>query len=135
MKKIFFISTFFLFIVTVSFAQNNSNDSTAENHVEIFTVVEQMPEFPGGVEEMFNFIKKNINYPTQGSGGTSYTTFVVSETGEIRDVYLVRGATNCPACDDEALRLVKSMPKWIPGKQNGKDISVQYNLPIKFEMK
>ncbi|MFY9310248.1 MAG: energy transducer TonB [Bacteroidia bacterium] len=118
--------------------QNGFKDTAAvkSDKQQVFTTVEQMPEFPGGSKKMMEFIQKNINYPEEdlkkGISGTCYLTFNVDETGEIRDVKVLRGITNGQLCDAEAVRVVKSMPKWIPGKQNGKEVSVQYNLPIKF---
>jgi protein TonB len=106
---------------------------------EIFTIVEQMPEFPGGQAEMFKFIQKNISYPQMekeaGISGTCYVTFVVNKEGEITDVKVMRGVSGGAACDKEAMRVVKLMPKWNVGKQNGRAVQVQFNLPIKFSIR
>jgi protein TonB len=104
---------------------------------QIFTIVEQMPEFPGGEEELFKYLGKNIKYPSMarenGITGTVYVTFVVEGNGEISDVKKLRGIGG--GCDEEAMRVVKAMPSWKAGKQNGKSVRVQYNLPIKFTLR
>jgi protein TonB len=104
---------------------------------QIFTIVEQMPEFPGGEEKLFEYLGKNIKYPSMarenGITGTVYVTFVVEGNGEISDVKKLRGIGG--GCDEEAMRVVKAMPAWKAGKQNGKSVRVQYNLPIKFTLR
>lgn len=91
-----------------------------------FTTVEQMPTYPGGETEMYSFISKQLKYPVtaQESGiqGRVIVRFVVTSTGEISDVKVLRGID--PACDKEATRVVKMMPKWVPGKQNGRNVAV-----------
>ena len=100
------------------------------------TVVEQMPEFLGGVEELSKFLKTNIHYPQlareDGTNGTVYVTFVVAKTGDIKDVKVLRGIGS--DFDKEAIRVIKSMPRWTPGKQNGVAVNVQMNMPIKFSL-
>jgi len=102
-----------------------------------FVTVEQMPTFPGGETEMQKFIGQNLKYPVvaQESGiqGRVTVRFVVSKTGAIEDVTVIRGID--PSCDKEAVRVVKSMPKWIPGKQNGLNVPVYFTLPIVFRLK
>jgi protein TonB len=104
---------------------------------EIFTIVEKMPEFPGGTEQLFKYLGKNIEYPPMakdaGIKGKVYVTFVVDKDGSITDVKVLRGIGG--GCDEEAIRVVKGMPKWNPGKQRGKSVRVQYNLPINFILK
>jgi protein TonB len=96
-----------------------------------------MPEFPGGEEKLFEYLGKNIKYPSMarenGITGTVYVTFVVEGNGEISDVKKLRGIGG--GCDEEAVRVVRSMPAWKPGKQNSKPVRVQYNLPIKFTLR
>ncbi|TXK52635.1 energy transducer TonB [Pontibacter qinzhouensis] len=98
---------------------------------------DQMPAFPGGDAAMFTFISKNIKYPQQAIRahieGTVYVSFVVSRTGEISDIEVLRGLG--AGCDEEAVRVIKSMPKWAPGKQNGRTVPVRYNIPIKYTLK
>jgi len=115
----------------------------------IFKVVEDMPRFPGCEEksskdersrcaqdEMFAFIGKEMKYPAEARGngveGTVIVRFVVEKNGDISNVDLLRdpGA----GCGAEAVRVVKAMPKWVPGKQRGKPVKVQYTLPVKFKL-
>ncbi len=106
---------------------------------EIFTVVEQMPDFPGGQEGLMKYLSNNIKYPAfeadNGITGRCVVTFVVERDGSISDVRVLRGVSGGPGCDKEALRVIKSMPSWKPGKQNGRAARVQYNLPINFSLK
>ncbi|MCB9170496.1 MAG: energy transducer TonB [Flavobacteriales bacterium] len=111
-----------------------------EEHVEeeqIFTIVEQMPSFPGGEEELFKYLGKSIKYPQMaadaGISGVVYVTFVVDKDGKVKDAKVLRGIGG--GCDEEALRVVNNMPPWTPGKQRGKPVKVQYNLPIRFTLK
>lgn len=101
------------------------------------TIAEVMPKFPGGEEAMQKFINENLKYPVvaqeSGISGRVTLRFVVTKTGEISDVQVVRGID--PSCDREALRVVKSMPRWLPGQQNGKNVPVYFTLPIVFRLK
>ena len=103
------------------------------------TIVEQMPTFPGGEAEMMKYIQKNVSYPQMEKEGqiqgTCYVTFVVEKDGSITDVKVLRGVSGGPGCDKEAMRVVKSMPSWKAGKQNGREVRVQFNLPIKFTLR
>ncbi|WP_187263507.1 energy transducer TonB [Pontibacter beigongshangensis] len=98
---------------------------------------EQMPSFPGGEAAMFAFIHKHIRYPQQAIRaqveGTVYVSFVVSKSGEISDIEVLRGLG--AGCDEEAIRVIKSMPNWSPGKQNGRTVPVRYNIPIKYSLR
>lgn len=101
---------------------------------EVFTVVEQNPEFPGGIRELGNYLGRNIRYPSAAQRanvqGKVFVSFIVGEDGTIRDPKILKGIGF--GCDEEALRITLNMPKWTPGKQNGKAVAVQYNLPIAF---
>jgi periplasmic protein TonB len=104
--------------------------------VEIFTIVEKMPEFPGGDEARIKFLGENIKYPQMakesGIQGTVYVTFVVEGNGAISNVKVLRGIGG--GCDEEAIRVVKIMPKWKSGEQRGKPVRVQFNMPIRFTL-
>lgn len=104
------------------------------NTKEIFVVVESMPSFPGGEQKLYEYLAQNLNYPVNardaGIQGRVFVTFVVETDGSITDVRVLRGIG--AGCDEEAVRVVKEMPKWIPGRQRGIPVRVQYNLPIKF---
>lgn len=103
----------------------------------VFTIVEKMPKYPGGESAMHTFINNNLKYPIEaqksGIQGRVTVRYVVQSSGEISDVTVIRGID--PALDNEAMRVIKAMPKWIPGKQNGKDVDVYYTLPIIFKLK
>ena len=102
-----------------------------------FLIVEQMPQFPGGEEALFAYLNKNIKYPAMAKEnhitGTVYISFVVRSDGKISDVKVLRGISG--GCNEEAIRVVSSMPEWKPGKQAGKSVPVSYNLPISFKLK
>lgn len=104
---------------------------------EIFTIVEEMPSFPGGEGELFKYLGKNIEYPQMaadaGIQGVVYVTFVVDKDGKVKDAKVLKGING--GCNEEALRVIKNMPKWKPGKQRGKAVQVQYNLPVRFVLK
>ena len=103
---------------------------------KIFTFVEEYPEFPGGDKALREFILNNLNYPEiarkTGITGTVYVQFVVEKDGSISDVKVVRGIGG--GCDEEAVRVVKSMPRWKPGKQRGQPVRVYFTLPIEFKL-
>jgi len=103
---------------------------------EIFTVVEEQPAYPGGEEARIKFLQDNIKYPEEakelGIQGKVFVTFVVEVDGSITAVNVLRGIGG--GCDEEAIRVVKAMPKWVPGKQRGVPVRVQFNLPIKFTL-
>ena len=102
----------------------------------IFQVVEEMPSFPGGDAECMRFLSKNIKYPTiaqeNGIQGRVILQFVVNKDGSIVDVTVARSVD--PYLDKEAVRVVKMMPKWTPGKQRGKPVRVKYTLPVMFRL-
>lgn len=106
-----------------------SNDS-------IFDVVEVMPEFPGGMEKFMEYLSGNIKYPEEAKekniSGKVFIRFVIEKDGSINDVQVLRGIGG--GCDEEAVRVVKGMPKWKPGMQKGKPVRVSYNLPLSFKL-
>ncbi|MBQ8521696.1 MAG: energy transducer TonB [Bacteroides sp.] len=103
---------------------------------QIFQVVEEMPEFPGGMAECMKWLGKNMKYPTisqeNGVQGRVIVQFVVNKDGSIVDATVARGVD--PYLDKEALRVVGQMPKWKPGKQRGKAVRVKYTLPVMFRL-
>lgn len=105
---------------------------------EVFIVVEEQPEFPGGTAAMMKFIQQNVQYPAMareaGIQGKCHLKFVVDENGGISKVEVLKGVPGCADCDKEAIRVVKSMPKWKPGKQTGRAVRVYFNLPINFKI-
>ena len=105
-----------------------------EKEDEIFVFVEDQPTFPGGDEARIKYLQDNIHYPEMakesGIQGTVYVTFVVEKDGRISNVKILRGIGG--GCDEEAVRIIKNMPKWKPGKQRGRAVRAQFNMPIRF---
>lgn len=101
-----------------------------------FLIVEQMPEFPGGTNELLKYLSKNLVYPVSaqenGIQGTVYLRFVIGRDGKVSKIVVVRSLNK--ACDAEAIRVVESMPSWKPGKQGGREVPVAYTLPIRFTL-
>ena len=103
---------------------------------QIFTVVESMPGFPGGEAARIKYLNENIKYPQMaresGIQGRVFVTFVVEKNGKVTDVRVLRGIGG--GCDEEAVRVIKNMPNWNAGKQRGKPVRVQFNMPILFKL-
>jgi len=122
----------------VAVPSDGGNGPVEEKAPEIFTVVEQMPEFPGGAGEMMKYIQKNVHYPEiekeAGITGKCFVKFVVEQDGSISNVEVLKGVTGGAGCDKEAVRVIKSMPKWNIGKQNGRPVRVYFNVPISFRL-
>ena len=108
-----------------------------EEEEVIFMVVETMPEFPGGQQALFKYLAENVKYPViaqeNGIQGRVICQFVVNKDGSIVDVVAVRSSGE-PSLDKEAIRVIKSMPKWKPGKQRGKPVRVKYTVPVNFRL-
>ena len=121
---------------------NGSVRQYQEEHLEfgdaepVFMVVEEMPEFPGGNAELMKFLAKNIKYPAEakqnGEQGRVIVSFVVGKDGKLRDVEVKKGIS--PALDAEAVRVIKAMPTWKPGRQRGMAVDCKYNIPISFSL-
>lgn len=103
----------------------------------VLQVVEEPAEFPGGTSALLKYISDNLRYSESmkelGVYGKVFVKFIVSDLGEISDVKVMRGIEDCEECNAEAIRVVQSMPKWTPGKNNGKPVNMYYNLPIRFD--
>ena len=101
-----------------------------------FDVVEQMPEYPGGMQELFGYLSKNIHYPKDAEDqqiqGRVIATFVVMKDGSISNAKVVKSVS--PSLDEEALRCINGMPNWIPGRQKGQAVNVKYTIPISFRL-
>jgi len=127
------ITTIFLLATCNLFAQNT--DSVPAD--PIYSFVEFSPEWKEGKEAMYAYLSANINYPKEAMthciSGKVYLQFIVEKDGSINeDVKVLRGIGY--GCDEEALRVIKNMPAWNPGKQNGKPVRVYFNLPINFQI-
>jgi protein TonB len=115
---------------------NSSNVIKRSGKDDVLTIADVKPSYEGGEAAMMKYLNKYIKYPAvareNGIKGTVFVKFVVEKTGEVTDVSVAKGVH--PTLDAEASRVVKSMPKWTPGKQSGKPVAVQYTLPVKFEL-
>ena len=113
-----------------------TDEKPKEEETKVFDVVEQMPQFPGGQGALFEYLSKQIKYPViaeeNGVQGRVIVTFVVERDGSITDVKVVKSVD--PSLDKEAQRVVKGMPRWIPGKQNGSAVRVKYTVPVTFRL-
>lgn len=152
MKKIIALSALLLLLDSNLKAQNVVNptnekdnitilravgdDSTVSDKEKVYQVVEQQPSFPGGREELFKYLAYNVKYPIDAAEnkieGRVLVTFVVEHDGSISNVNVANSVY--PSLDKESIRVVSGMPKWIPGKANGKTIRVKYTIPITFRL-
>ena len=120
----------------VDIADLKDNKEVIQEETTPYTAVEQMPEYPGGTTELLKFISTHLHYPViaaeNGIQGTVSIRFVVSPTGEVTSVEILRQLD--PSCDKEAVRVIKTMPKWVPGKQNGRPVPVYFTVPVRFKL-
>ena len=137
MKKILFIALLSFGFMANAMAQHFDEGEEVIEQSEsdkVFEVVEKMPSFPGGQSALFDFMAKNIKYPKvaeeNGVQGCVIVTFIVKKDGSLSYVRVVKSVD--PALDKEAVRLVKSMPKWIPGIEKGQYVNVKFTLPVTF---
>ena len=134
MKKLIIMSLMAMFGLTTVNAQKTV---VAQKNQEVFDVVEQMPEYPGGMQAFIEYLQQNVKYPVdaekQKVEGKVLATFVVETDGSISDVEVVRPVF--PSLDAEAVRVLSGMPKWKPGMQSGKVVRVKYTVPINFQLK
>lgn len=125
-----------LMMLVLLFSFMTSTAQTKKSNMA-YDVVEVMPQFPGGQIAMLKYIMENIKYPKQamkeGIQGRVTVSFIVEKDGRVSNVRLLRSVQS--ALDKEAIRVVKSMPKWTPGKHNGKPVRVRFNLPVMFKLK
>lgn len=138
--KYLLIGALMIVFSNATMAQTNSGDSAHKiesDSERIYDIVEQMPSFPGGNQALYQYISSHIKYPAilaeAGTQGRVIVTFVVEPDGSLTNVKVSKSVD--AALDKEALRLVSSMPRWIPGKQNGKAIRVKYSVPVSFRLK
>ena len=134
MKKLIMMSLMAMFGLSTVSAQKTV---VAEKNQQVFDVVEQMPEYPGGPSALIEYLSQNVKYPEdakqQKIEGRVLATFVVETDGSISNVEVVKPAF--PSLDAEAVRLLSAMPKWTPGMQSGKVVRVKFTVPINFSLK
>ena len=115
---------------------NAQKTVVSQTDQKVFDTVEQMPEYPGGMQAMIEFLQTNMKYPEDAAKqkveGRVMVQFVVETDGSVSDVHVAKQVF--PSLDAEAIRVVQAMPKWMPGKEKGKVVRVKYNLPIVFRM-
>lgn len=130
MKKLILLVAVAIFCGTSAMAQSVVEDD------EIFVVVENSPEFPGGNDSLYAYIGRNIKYPETAKKekiqGRVFVTFVIEKDGQVSSAKILRDIGG--GCGEEAIRVVKNMPKWKPGTQRGNPVRVQFNLPIMFQL-
>lgn len=136
MKKILFI-LFCLSMQFIALGQNTADSTKTLNNIandEVFNLVEEMPDFPGGDKARIKFLARNLRYPKEAReniiDGVVYIEFIVEKDGSLTNIKVKRGIGG--GCDEESIRVVKLMPNWKPGKQRGEYVRAQFILPIKF---
>jgi len=136
----------FLMVLTVMFMNSSYvysqeplkvNQAQTDTNIgkEVFVIVEVMPEYPGGENARQLFLAQNIQYPAKENNiqGTVYTNFIVEKDGSLTNIKILKGLGF--GCDEEVIRVIKSMPKWKPGTQRGNPVRVLINSPVKFSLK
>ena len=113
----------------------NNPDMTPDKN-GVYQIVEEMPKFPGGEDALMDYVSKNVVYPKEaqekGISGRVFVGFIVEKDGSVSDVKVLRGIGG--GCDEEAVRVISGLPKWKPGKQEGKPVRVSYQMPINFKL-
>lgn len=122
-----------IFLTNMAFCQEEKKVSVDD---EVFVVVEEQAEFPGGLDSMYAYIQKNLKYPElakeKGIEGRVFVQFVIEKDGSISNILVKRAIGG--GCEEAVVEMIKNMPKWKPGKQRGKPVRFQFTLPIKFEL-
>ncbi len=131
------MKTTFLILIMVAFCAFTANAQEKEKkNGDVYTEVEEMPEYPGGMEGLRNFLVENVTYPEKAKKnkitGKVYVSFVIDKNGAVTNTQIAKGVD--PDLDKEAIRVVRLMEKWTPGKQDGKAVNVQLTLPIQFAL-
>ena len=134
MKKLILMSMMVVFSLSTVSAQKTV---VSQKNQKVYEMVDQMPEFPGGMPALIEFLQNNVKYPAdaekQKVEGRVLVSFVVETDGSVTDVQLMKKAF--PSLDAEAVRVTKAMPNWTPGKMKGKVVRVHYTFPIVFRLK
>ena len=135
MKRVLFILALLFTYVMVN-AQNNTGSKEKTSNEKIYDVVEMPPSFPGGQAALLAWIASHVNYPQKAMEsrieGRIIVGFVIECDGSVSQAKIIRSVD--PLLDDEAIRVVMGMPKWTPGRQNGKNVRVKYNVPVNFRL-
>lgn len=133
MKKLFLI----IMLAAISFTTASAQNKADANSGKVYEAPEVMPEYPGGLEKLMEFLRISVKYPVEAQKskieGRSVVGFIVEKDGSISNVNITRSSH--PLLDQEAIRVVNEMPTWKPGMQKGKPVRVKFNLPIYFRLK
>ncbi len=139
LDKIFLPTILVIFLFSFNrtvMCQESSREIIVKDSVEIFTPIDQNPEFPGGMAELFKFLGKNIKYPadavSEGITGRVHVKMIVNEDGSLSDFQVIESLH--PSLDKEAIRVLKEMPLWQPAYQKGVAVKCNYTLPVKFSL-
>ncbi len=128
MKKLFLIMFFMAFVSVNAYSQSDDSDNS------VYAMVDEMAQFPGGQAEMLKYLQENLQYPEAAKAnnvhGRVFVKFVVERDGSLSDIQIFRGLGS--GCDEEAIRLIQSMPKWQPGKNKGKEVRTSKTVPVTF---
>lgn len=129
------ITLFFSFLFSLS---NFAYSQNTEGKTEVVSFIDEDPIFPGGLGSLNQFLMKNLRYPEtaieNGLQGKCIIGVIINSDGSLSDITVIKGVSGCPECDREAIRIVKLMPHWIPGKKDGIAVSSRYQLPISFKL-
>jgi len=121
---------------TATYPDNSAEDKMKPDKNGVYQIVEEMPEFPGGEKGLMEYASNNVKYPKEAKNkniaGRVFVSFIVEKDGSINEVKVLRGIGG--GCDEEAVRVIKSMPKWKPGKQNGEPVRVNFQMPFVFKL-
>lgn len=128
MKKLFLIMFFMAFVSVNAYSQSDDSDN------EVYSMVDERAQFPGGQNEMLKYLQENLQYPEDAKAnnvhGRVIVKFIVERDGSLSDIKVMKGIGS--GCNEEAIRLIQSMPKWKPGKNKGKEVRVSMMVPVNF---
>ncbi|MBR5781508.1 MAG: energy transducer TonB [Bacteroidales bacterium] len=128
MKKLFLIMFFMAFVSVNAYSQSDDSDN------EVYSMVDERAQFPGGQNEMLKYLQENLQYPEAAKAnnvhGRVIVKFIVERDGSLSDIKVMKGIGS--GCNEEAIRLIQSMPKWKPGKNKGKEVRVSMMVPVNF---
>ena len=128
MRKLFLIMFFMAFVSVNAYSQSDDSDNS------VYAMVDERAQFPGGQNEMLKYLQENLQYPEAAKAnnvhGRVFVKFIVERDGSLSDIQIFRGLGS--GCDEEAIRLIQSMPKWKPGKNKGKEVRTSMTVPVNF---
>ena len=128
MKKLFLIMFFMAFVSANAYSQSDDSDNA------VYSMVDERAQFPGGQNEMLKYLQENLQYPEAAKAnnvhGRVFVKFIVERDGSLSDIKVMKGIGS--GCDEEAIRLIQSMPKWKPGKNKGKEVRTSMTVPVNF---